>query len=436
MEDRGGFRAEVWLPVGALAAGIAMVALAVMALDAVRSRYELVLDGRVLGLAHRVETVLRDRGIQNAREALEPLLEDAGPEIRGIVLRDSAGKPVARLGDIDGTLRSRTVDLALGPRGFGGPPSPAERRQRLRQLQAETASTEPGPAGPGWGRGVEPRNGSPAERRGRGRFQMEVFLDRNAGRPPLASRLVLPAAVVGSVFLVILSLIAGRLLDRQRAMIRQEARERRLEAMGRAGAGLAHQLRTPLATIKGSLQMIAETAQGETLQRRARAAVGQAERMERMLGLLLDFARPPAPEAEDVDVATLLEELAAGRDGVRVQAPGTLVVRADREHMLQILENLLDNALAASPEGGPVEISAAASRRHARIIVADRGPGPGDNPEELFEPYVTGRAEGTGLGLPIARNLAEANGGTLELRARVSGGTEAILELPLAGGER
>jgi len=194
-------------------------------------------------------------------------------------------------------------------------------------------------------------------------------------------------------------------------------------------------LRTPLATIKGSLQMIAEEGQGDTLQRRARAAVSQAERMERMLGLLLDFAKPPTPEPEAVDVAEVLEELVAGRQGIRTEVPPGVRVTVDREHLLQILENLTDNALAASPEGSPVEVSVFPRGSRVLFIVADRGPGPGEDPETLFEPYVTRRADGTGLGLPIARNLAEVNGGSLRLRRGEAGGTEAVLELPRATGE-
>ncbi|HHQ48268.1 MAG TPA: hypothetical protein ENK19_05225, partial [Acidobacteria bacterium] len=245
----------MWLPVAALVAAMAMVALALTALDAVRSQYQLVLDGRVLGLAHRIETVLRDRGLENVRQDVGQALTGAGPEIRGIVLRDASGTRLVRLGDTDAALRSRTVDLFLGPRGHGGPPSPAERWQRLRELQAGATPPGASSAGAAWGRGGDRRSVSANDRRGRGRFKMEVFLDPHAGRPPLASRLILPAAVVGGLSLVILAVVTGRLLDRQRTMIRQEARERRLEAVGRAGAGLAHQLRTPLATIKGSLQM-------------------------------------------------------------------------------------------------------------------------------------------------------------------------------------
>ncbi|NOZ94106.1 MAG: HAMP domain-containing histidine kinase [Acidobacteria bacterium] len=434
MKEQWEFRATFWLPAAAAVAGIAMVALATVALHAVRQRYQLALDGRVLGLAHRVESLLRERAVENAASSLDEPFREASPEVAGMVLHDSRGIELVRLGRTDGTLRSRKVTIFLGPHGRGGPPSSEERSQRLRQLRNAPGTAGSSGLGPPWARGDASRTGTTDGRAGRGRYVLEVFLAPHAGRPPLATRLILPAAVAGSLALVALALVAGRLLDRQRELVLQEAQQRRSEALGRAGAGLAHQLRTPLATIKGSLQMIAEEATGERPARRARAAIAQAERMERMLGLLLDYARPPEPEPEEVEVAGLLDELATGRDDVRTGVTPGLRVVADREHLLQILENLVDNALAASPGDASVEITVRPEGRLAVFVVADRGPGPGEDPEELFEPYVTGRADGTGLGLPIARNLAEGNGGSLELRPRTGGGTEAILRLPLAGG--
>ena len=115
-----------------------------------------------------------------------------------------------------------------------------------------------------------------------------------------------------------------------------------------------------------------------------------------------------------------------------VAAPTAFV---DPEHLRQVLDNLIANALAASPEGEPVELAVAGRRQTVIVTVADRGPGPGDDPEELFEPYVSRSGGGTGLGLAIARNLAEANGGALRLETRAGGGCTAVLTLPASGPE-
>ena len=111
------------------------------------------------------------------------------------------------------------------------------------------------------------------------------------------------------------------------------------------------------------------------------------------------------------------------------------VVSADPEHLAQIIENLVDNAEAFSPTGGGVDIAACLKHDRLEIVIADRGPGPGLEPEELFQPYVTTRADGTGLGLTIARTLAEANSGDVTLRPRDGGGCEAVLTVAVVRGD-
>ncbi len=430
------FRTGFWLPFGAAITGLAMVALGFLALRAAHERDELALDGRVLGLAHAAETALRERGVEEAATLLEPLLREAEPDVMGIRLLDVRGREIVRLGDLPEGAPRRTMVLFLGPGGRRGPGvqglDPSERRKRAEEVLSEGGELPRPGGGPPWARQGGGASGG-AVRPG-GRYTMEVVLRPGAGQPPLTTRLVLPAAVAAAVAVFLMALVTGRLLERQQIQIQEEAQRRRMEALGRAGAGLAHQLRTPLATIKGSLQMMTEGAADAAQERRLTAAVAQAERMERMLGLLLDFARPPEPEAERVAVRGLLEEVVSGRPGVRLSAPEDLEGLVDREHLVQILENLVENALEASPEGSPVEVSASGDGSRVRIVVADRGAGPGEDPEILFEPYVTGRADGTGLGLTLARNLAEANGGSLRLVPREGGGTEAVLELPETGG--
>jgi signal transduction histidine kinase len=240
----------------------------------------------------------------------------------------------------------------------------------------------------------------------------------------------LPAAVAVSGVLMVLALISGRSLVRVHEHQQRELSRRRLESLARAGAGLAHQLRTPLATIKGSTQLLLETVDPASAGRLG-AVLEQCLRMERLLGELLDYARPLAAESVRVELGGLLQELSEQFPTVETSVAPGLAVRADPEHLRQILENLLTNALAVSPARTPVLVQVQARGSMAELIVADRGPGPGEDPERLFEPYVSGLESGIGLGLPIARALAESNGGRLGLRARAGGGTEAVLTLPM-----
>lgn len=397
-------RWDLLLPAVALAVATLLVALAALAGYAFRDREALALDGRIFGLAHRVELALREQGEGEAERILEEVLRAAGPEVRGVAVQDVDGVTRARSGDTDPRLPVRRVDIFVGPQG---------------------ARPGPGPRGSG------PRGSGP--RGQRGRRTVVVHLDPRAASPPLSVRYLPHASVAVGLGLVVLAVLGGRLLVRQRREAAMEARTRRLEALGLAGAGLAHQLRNPLATIKGSCQLLEERLADPHLAERLRATVAQADRMDRMLATLLDFARPPQPEPRSLALGEVLGELERRHAALRVVGGKGLVVRADPEHVLQILENLAANALAAAPDDDAVEIAATRAGEVVEVRVRDRGPGPGDDPERLFQPYVTTRADGTGLGLPIARALAEANGGTLFLHEREGGGCAAVLTLPADG---
>ncbi len=398
---RDGSLWRIGLPLAATAVAALMIALATLSHHAMTERHELVLEGRLLGLAHSAETWLRDSGIGDADEVLSELLADVGPEVIGISLIDNAGATVASAGEPDTTARVRSVDLFLGRQG-GGDSRP--RRQAL------------GPPGPRGG--------------GQGRFELQLHLGPTANTLPLAARLLLPTVILAGIALVWLAFLAGRHLDRQRRMIREASERRRIEALARAGAGLAHQLRTPLATIKGTSQLMVELCDNKDLRPRIETVITQADRMNRLLGRLLDFARPPVPEPRFVRVAEITEEVADRYPAIEVAVPENARAFVDTEHLVEILDNLLANAVFFSPEGTVVVVDAQCDDEGLRLAIRDGGPGPGDDPEIHFEPYQTSRADGTGLGLPIARALAEVNRGSLQLRALPGGGCEALLRLP------
>ena len=247
---------------------------------------------------------------------------------------------------------------------------------------------------------------------------------------PWSERALLPAALIVALTLVVAARRVGQGLDRDRAAQAADAERERLNALGRAGAGLAHQLRTPLATAKGRIQLLTESG-AEPADRRLAQVLVQVERMERLLDRLLDFARPPEAQRERVELDALARDLAArgagprgdggrARRAARRSRPSPADPRQpDRQRPRRGRSGRADREICARPAGpGALE-----------LVVADRGPGPGPAPERWFEPYATGRADGTGLGLPIARALARANGGELALRARAGGGSEAVLRI-------
>jgi signal transduction histidine kinase len=239
---------------------------------------------------------------------------------------------------------------------------------------------------------------------------------------------------------------AGRRLaaaQRQsQALAAEVAAAERLAALGRVAAGVAHEIRNPIA----AMRLRAENALAGDDARRRKALedlLGLVARLDGLVAELLAMTQRREPRAEDIEIGPFLDERiathreqAAGRD-VAVSI-GNKVARAvfDPEIVGRILDNLLANAVRHSPAGGQVSICATAHSGGLRFSVADTGPGVSSElRDDLFEPFVTGRAEGTGLGLAIARELADAHGGRLAL-LRAGGetaGCGAVFALDLPG---
>jgi signal transduction histidine kinase len=152
----------------------------------------------------------------------------------------------------------------------------------------------------------------------------------------------------------------------------------------------------------------------------------------------LDYARARPPVREEVDlarvlgeVADLVQPLAAGRD-VSLSLEGAAMAKADGEQLRRAALNLVRNAVEAAPSGSVVEIAAHERDGEVVVEVADRGAGlTREARERLFRPFFTTKEGGTGLGLALAKKVADAHGGTLVLDDREGGGTVARLVMPL-----
>jgi len=234
--------------------------------------------------------------------------------------------------------------------------------------------------------------------------------------------------------------------QRYRAAREELAQANRLGSLGQITAGVAHEINQPVAAIRS----FAENAQGFL-------ARGDGDRADENLGRIVDltqrigtitaelrnFARRRTPETGAVDVDAVIEStLLLIGDRVRAQGvtlertgPAGLLVTADRVRLEQILINLIQNALdaLAGQEAPVIRIATACEDARIAIEVADNGPGVAPElADQLFMPFVTGRAEGLGLGLPIARNIAREFGGELSLTGSSLGGAAFRLELPEA----
>ena len=215
----------------------------------------------------------------------------------------------------------------------------------------------------------------------------------------------------------------------------------RLAALGRVAAGVAHEIRNPLATMRlraeGALALDA-TQDAERAALRGQTALAailtQINRLDRLSGELLDMTHRRTPTPQPTNLASFAALCAADFPDLRLQVKADPGVAAfDPETIRRALGNLVQNALRHAAPEGHVWLRAQRRAGGLRFEVEDDGPGVAEAlRSSLFEPFVTGRADGTGLGLAIARELAEAHGGRLEL-ARAAPGALFALTLPQEG---
>ena len=196
-------------------------------------------------------------------------------------------------------------------------------------------------------------------------------------------------------------------------------------------AGVSHDLRTPLTRLKLALAMLPPT---EELEQDVEDMVGDVEEMERMVTAYLSFARGEAAEqAEPVNLSAVLEEVAAGarRAGadVAVTVPPALTLSLRSHAVRRALTNLVDNARRHARH---VALAAIPLGRVVQVTVDDDGPGISpERREDVFRPFESGAAGGTGLGLTIARDIVRAHGGEIVLEDSPLGGLRARIRLPL-----
>jgi two-component system, LuxR family, sensor kinase FixL len=227
-----------------------------------------------------------------------------------------------------------------------------------------------------------------------------------------------------------------------RVRMEQQLREQAaLVRLGEMAAVIAHEVKNPLAGIRGAVQVIGGRLPNDS---REAAVIGEILlRIDTLSGLIQDlllFARPPQPKPAPVDVSLLLlttvDLLSSdpALSGVRIDVVGSAPpLAADAELLKIVFLNLLVNSAHAMRGQGRIQVSIGVTNGSCRVAVADGGTGiPPEIREKIFTPFFTTKPRGTGLGLPTAKRLVEAQHGTIQIDCPVGGGTTVTVNLPLA----
>jgi signal transduction histidine kinase len=245
--------------------------------------------------------------------------------------------------------------------------------------------------------------------------------------------------------------LAAELEEKNRLLVESVARERRLEAealrqsrlaaMGEMAAMLAHEIRNPLGAMELFTGLLLQDLRDAPAARALAAQVASGiTDLNHLVTNLLEFTRTRTARLAAVDCCGLLEDalryttelrVAHGVQVVRAFAAPAVPALADADLLRPVLLNLVRNALQAMPEGGTLTLAARRDGARACVAVSDTGPGiPPGADEEIFRPFYSTRARGTGLGLAVARALVTAMGGTLAVSSAPGRGATFTVTLP------
>jgi signal transduction histidine kinase len=380
-------------------------------------------------------------------QSLDARLRGAG-ESAALLLGDTPTTPerleaLMRANALDGVY---VVDRKLAvPADATGPA-----RRRVDLLRTDPAGVESALAGETWVRpgyslgelqvtvGYFPVRGAGG--------QVDSVLVLEAGQAFSSVRDALRRALWGGVALsavgaLALALVAARWLRDERARREAAARAARGEALTKMAAMAAHEIRNPLGVIRGTVELMRERS-GLKLSERDKEALedvlGEVERLRRLTEDLLDLSADRPLAAQRLSLSEVLEEAARGTEAafpavkVRRSFPELPPVEGDAGRLRQVFANLLQNAAQAQGEG-EVRLAAESDGSAVRVRVEDDGPGVAPEVRErLFDLFVTGKANGTGLGLALCRRLVERHGGTVALVPEQRKGSTFEVRLPAA----
>jgi PAS domain S-box-containing protein len=226
-----------------------------------------------------------------------------------------------------------------------------------------------------------------------------------------------------------------------KAMQNKMIQSEKLASLGQMAAGVAHEIRTPLGSIKMSTRLLRDGAGGGEAAEMIGTIRDAVASMEVIVNELLDYTRDIALQLDDYDLVTIARSSVFGleeewrRRGVAVDvesAGGPVSAVVDGVRIKQVLTNIVKNAVEAAPDGrGRVVVRLAGDNGAVRITVEDNGPGmTAEELGKVFQPFYTNKAQGTGLGMPIVKRLVELHGGEVRIASDAGRGTTVSVDLP------
>jgi signal transduction histidine kinase len=232
-------------------------------------------------------------------------------------------------------------------------------------------------------------------------------------------------------------------IEQERDLREQLRHKERLAALGQVAAGVAHELRNPLATIRLRTQMNQRAVSDSAVQQSCSMVLEEIDRLNGILERLLYFSRPLNLQVESFDLAILLRDCVEAKvaltrsESIRLlfdASSASVVIRGDRAKLFQVFDNILSNAIDALGPVGTIELKVLDQHGYATVECRDDGHGiPEGIRDKLFDPFFTTRPKGIGLGLSIAYEIVQAHDGTTEIGSSPVKGTIVTVRLPSFG---
>ena len=222
----------------------------------------------------------------------------------------------------------------------------------------------------------------------------------------------------------------------------------RMAAVGELSAGIAHEIRNPLAAIAGSVQVLKKSAALNPQEQRLMSIIlKESERLNKSIADFLRFVKPQEKRTAEFDIAASLSEtldllghspeLGAGHTIEPMIAPPSYTIVGDGDQIRQVFWNIARNAVQAMPDGGTLLVTTEVGADHYNIVFSDNGRGMNDaDQRRLFQPFRTNFPSGTGLGMAISYRIVQEHGGRIDVSSREGIGTAITVSLPLPESKR